>query len=222
MSAPMDAIAQIVDYRALQADDGTLTPAAQKQRVSKYSQRISEQAKTYLIDSQIEAIQRVGEISAVIAKAFEPADAGREARKSAILEDLAALPRAKRDSTIRQALLNNDREVIEAIATRPFSERFCIKYVYGECKEALARLTVGDDVDVLKDLQDGLAAIENATHKLDRYVQDNFIAPALGIERRAEAAKEVFLKAEFLTPEDKARAQEQQRVKQLEESNNEQ
>lgn len=197
MSSPMSAIATIHDFKSLQAEDRTLTVDAQRRRVAKYAERIGEQAKGYLIGVQVEAVKAIDAISARIAEAFKPADAGVEARKTAILENLAALPRVQRDRTIRDALMRGDREIVKAIATRPHSVRFCIPYVHQEAKEALARMTVGDDVDVLADLQDGLQAIEAATQRADSYIHTNFIIPASDIDARAERAREVYDRAEW-------------------------
>jgi len=203
LSVPVDTAAQIEDFKSIAEEDTSVTREMTRSRVKGYAERVSQQAKQYLVSAQIKTAKEIEAITNRIAFAFKPGDAGEEARKTAILENLAALPRKQRDDTIRQALMSGDRETITALATRPYSPRYCIPYVHAEAKDALARMAVGKDVDVLADLQDADKELANALIRFDSFITAKYITPALEGEAKAERAKEMFMRAEWVDPETK-------------------
>lgn len=188
---PGQILRSLEDDAATISADPTATEGAKKMKIAALAKRRAEMLTNTLADAQGRAAVEITKIGEVIGKAYDPKSVAEETRIASELATLAMMDRKERDDYIRTALNNDDALIIKAIATRPPNPRYAAPYAYREAIAKFERMAAPDDFDVRADLEDVLAAVEQATARAHDIIDSDFIQPAEQIERSASAARAI-------------------------------
>ena len=188
------AIKNAEKFRELQSEDMTLTDDQKRIRLAEYSKLITADAIGVMNKQLRRSADRVAYLTEKVESAYEAKDAATEIRLNGIADNLAKMERKERDSRIREAIQNNEDDILRAIVTRPQNSKVSTTFHYDEAKIAFEKSALGEsDYTEFKDLREASAQLKFARDNLDDAMSNEFISG--GDAQKANEAYEMLQRA---------------------------
>lgn len=182
---------RLIDVTETIKADQTAPEDARKLRIKKFAESKITAVAERALKAINEAESEVARIEKTFTATLEPRSPAVEMRRATLRQSLLNLPDSQRTDVVRQALLNNDRAMLDAIGSGLQFECGVIGLHYSEARAKLFELSMPADYSVYGALKENAARLENAAANFASCAVSEVIPPdATLIQHKQEAARE--------------------------------